>query len=183
MPAAGTKMRYQQYWMAHSTTPIPWLSSHSSVNLSNLSNLSRSAIERIIIKTPNVEIARRNVAAHASAILAVPTWLFTAPPMRVVVDVATATAAMCCHKTDMPENIVEMPKQAIARCDTGRLGKGLTSYSSSECQPGKADKSKIAAAARITDVSLFMFSVSGCQLSKTGINNSPGRQGTTYMKP
>lgn len=117
-------------------------------------------------------MARRNVAAHASTMLAVPTWLFTAPPIRVVVDVATATAAICCHKTDMPENIVETPKQAIARCDTSRLGKGLASASLpvslySECQPGKVDKSKIAAVGRMIDASLFVVSVSDCRSPKT----------------
>src|SRR3954454_1148724 len=119
-------------------------------------------------------MASRNVAAHASAMPAVPTWLFTAPPMRVVVEVATATAAMCCQKTDMPENIVETPKQASTRCDTSLLGKGLTSLSEpvslySECQPGKVDKSKIAAVARMIDASLFMLVVSGCRSPKTGI--------------
>lgn len=123
-------------------------------------------------------MARSNVAAHASAMPAVPTWLFTAPPMKVVVDVATATAAMCCHKTDMPENIVETPKQAIARWYRSRLGRGsappwvpVSLYS--ECQQGRVNKSKIAAVARIIDASLFMVSVSGCRLPRTGINSSP----------
>lgn len=142
--------------------------------------LSRSATERTVTKAPYVGMARRNIAAHASAMLAVPTWLFTAPPIRVVVDVATATAAMCCHKTDMPENIVETPKKANASCGTGRLGKGLVSTTLpvslySECPPGKVDKSKIAVVARMIDASLFMVSVSGCWSPKTGINSSPGR--------
>ncbi len=56
--------------------------------------------------------------------------------------VLAPTEAVCCHSTDTSTKTDATKISASATCDTGREGKGLTSWaepssSVSSCQPGK----------------------------------------------
>lgn len=77
-----------------------------------------------------------------STMALVPTPDLTAPLPKSWAMTLAATDAVCCHSTETSTKMEAMKMMARATCDTGRLGKGLTSRSepkepSSSCQPGK----------------------------------------------
>lgn len=79
---------------------------------------------------------------HPRTMALVPTPDLTAPLPKSSAMVLAATEAVCCHRTDTSTKMDAMKMMARATCETGRLGKGLTSRSepkepSSSCQPGK----------------------------------------------
>lgn len=120
----------------------------SSVNCLSMLKL------RIITSNPMVTITMRANPNQPRTIADEPTPLLTLPlPMSCAIVLA-ATDAVCCHRTETSTNTEATKISANATWDTGREGKGLTSFSdpseSTSCQPGNVARRMKQKNARIT---------------------------------
>lgn len=95
-----------------------------------------------------------------STMALVPTPDMTLPLPKSSAMVLAATEAVCCHRTDTSTKTEAMKMMARATCETGLLGKGLTSrsepsLSSSSCQPGKVARRRKQMKAKMMAMMLF----------------------------
>lgn len=120
----------------------------SSVNCLSMLKL------RIITSNPIVTITMRANPNQPRTIADEPTPLLTLPlPMSCAIVLA-ATDAVCCHRTETSTKTEATKISANATWDTGREGKGLTSFSepsvSTSCHPGNVARRMKQKNARIT---------------------------------
>lgn len=128
---------------------------NSRADYSSSVNCLISLILRIMTSRPTVTTTRRPKPNQPRTMADVPTPLFTLPlPMSWAIVLA-ATDAVCCHSTETNTNTDATKIKARAAWETGRDGKGFTSFSEPEasvssCQPGKVARRIKQKKARIT---------------------------------
>ena len=134
---------------------------HSS---SSTSFFSRCMLS-IIVSNPIVTMISNTNPNHPRTIAAVPTPDLTLPFPRSCAISAAATEAVCCHSTETSTKIELMKIRARATWETGREGKGLTSFSApisgSSCQPGNVARRMKVMKARTIATMLEFISIRG----------------------
>jgi hypothetical protein len=117
-------------------------------------------MDSIMISKANADTIMKKNDSQPQTMAPTPTPPRTSPYVNVAANDDAAAPAMCCQKAESKDVIAEAARQPSATWDTGRAGKGFTSYvlasdvPGSSCQPGKVARRTMATRPKTTDTKL-----------------------------